>query len=584
MSFLFSPWGNQQFFDDNGNPAVDWKIHTYVAGSTTALATFTTSVGDVAQTNPIVLNALGFPTNGQIWLSAGRNYKLELTNAAGVVKKTGDVISGVASAGSYSQWLSPGLAPTYVSATVFTLVGDQTVAFHVGRKLRLKVTAGTVYGMIVASVYTTLTTVTLVMDSGALDAGLSSVDIGVLSRNESSAPLVSQLVPKDAAFTVVAAERRHQFDATGTWIMSLTAAAALGSGFTFSVRNSGIGVITVDPAGAELINGLATLAVLPGDSCDLMCNGAAWVTKAMPRTETTKLPTVTVVMSADTLVVAGIGHRLDFRSATLADGTSSAVSAAPANLVIPAGATLGGANGAARYIDILEMNVAGVSEFAVANTVAGGRRAEQGLVTTVAIDAASDLATVFYSTTARTDVPYRIVKRCVAINLDDKWKAPTWVSDITPMSAPRRMVQNLNITTGAVATGTTLIPSDDTIPQITEGDKYMELAITPTNVLSILEITVIVNMAVNVDAVHAIAGFRDAVADSFATMRTYRLAGVSSYMTFSARVVAGSVAATTFTVRAGGQVANTTTFNGVAGGRLLGGSLASSITIKEYLP
>ncbi len=44
-----------------------------------------------------------------------------------------------------------------------------------------------------------------------------------------------------------------------------------------------------------------------------------------------------------------------------------------------------------------------------------------------------------------------------------------------------RLVQVVNTETGAVATGTTVMPADNTIPQNTEGDEYMTLAITPTN-------------------------------------------------------------------------------------------------------
>ena len=52
----------------------------------------------------------------------------------------------------------------------------------------------------------------------------------------------------------------------------------------------------------------------------------------------------------------------------------------------------------------------------------------------------------------------------------------------------RNVVQVVNVMDGALATGTTVMPTDDTIPQITEGDEYMSLAITPKNALNILVI------------------------------------------------------------------------------------------------
>ena len=54
--------------------------------------------------------------------------------------------------------------PTYVSATSFTLSGDQTLTYTVGRRLKFTVTAGTVYGRILSSVFGALTTVTVIMD------------------------------------------------------------------------------------------------------------------------------------------------------------------------------------------------------------------------------------------------------------------------------------------------------------------------------------------------------------------------------------------------------------------------------------
>ena len=86
------------------------------------------------------------------------------------------------------QWYAPGLAPTYVSTLSFTLVGNQTAAFHVGRRFKAVVTAGTVYGRIATSVFTTLTTVTVVVDSGVLDSGLSTVYLSVLTAVNSGDP------------------------------------------------------------------------------------------------------------------------------------------------------------------------------------------------------------------------------------------------------------------------------------------------------------------------------------------------------------------------------------------------------------
>jgi hypothetical protein len=190
MTVKFAPWGNQQFFDENGDPAVGWKIYAYVAGSSTAQNTYTDSTGGTPQSNPIILNALGLPTTGQIWFTAGQMYKLVLTDENDVVQKTEDNLSGINDTSvSISQWASSGFTPTYVSTTSFTVVGDQTTDLHVGRRLQFTVTAGTVYGEILTSAYTTLTTVTVLMDgTQTLDSGLSAVNVSILRADQRAIP------------------------------------------------------------------------------------------------------------------------------------------------------------------------------------------------------------------------------------------------------------------------------------------------------------------------------------------------------------------------------------------------------------
>jgi hypothetical protein len=87
-----------------------------------------------------------------------------------------------------SDWVSSGLTPTYISGTQFSVPGNNVNLFQVGRRVQATVTAGTVYGAITASVYTTLTTVTLVLDgTEQLDSGLSAVNVGILNAQNPSA-------------------------------------------------------------------------------------------------------------------------------------------------------------------------------------------------------------------------------------------------------------------------------------------------------------------------------------------------------------------------------------------------------------
>ena len=79
---------------------------------------------------------------------------------------------------------------------------------------------------------------------------------------------------KTAAYTVVSGDLGKIVNCTsGTFTVSLTAAATLGSGFNCWVWNTGTGVITIDPNGAETIDGKTTYVLRAGQGTQIVCNG-----------------------------------------------------------------------------------------------------------------------------------------------------------------------------------------------------------------------------------------------------------------------------------------------------------------------
>jgi len=86
-----------------------------------------------------------------------------------------------------AEWINLGYTPTYISGTSFSLVGDKTSDFQVGRRVKMYgTTPSTLYGTIATSAYTSLTTVTVTMDSGTIDSNLTTVWISIISINSSS--------------------------------------------------------------------------------------------------------------------------------------------------------------------------------------------------------------------------------------------------------------------------------------------------------------------------------------------------------------------------------------------------------------
>lgn len=146
------------------------------------------------------------------------------------------------------------------------------------------------------------------------------------------------------------------------------------------------------------------------------------------------------------------------------------------------------------------------------------------------------------------------------------------------------VVQYVSTNFSAVATGTTILPFDDTIPQNTEGDQYMTQAITPKSLTNRLSIEVTAMASPSIAEHISAALFQDATAGALAAIAHYQTTGAGAVIL---RIVydmaAGTTSSTTFKVRIGPEGASTVTFNGSATARRFGGlGGVSNITIREY--
>ena len=282
-----------------------------------------------------------------------------------------------------------------------------------------------------------------------------------------------------------------------------------------------------------------------------------------------------------------------FRSATAGTGTYSVVeSTANLTLTISAGSTMGTTSAVAARFWVVLFNDAGTLRlgaincststaiYPLADDILASSTAEGGA-------GAADSAGVIYTGTAVTSKAMRVLGYIENTQATAGTYATT-PSKVQPwqpgMKLPGDVVQIARTATGTSATGTTLIPLDNTIPQNTEGDEYMTKAITPSaapNVLAVSAQWIGTNSHATPNV--TVALFQDTTANALAA--SYVTTSSAGPDIFNIRYVAVSAttSSTTFKIRAGNNNAGTTTFNGAGGAGLMGGVTNSFLEIVEIM-
>lgn len=124
------------------------------------------------------------------------------------------------------------------------------------------------------------TTAALNTDVGgiSIDEGVfpDKVNDGMRYMTKIMADSVTRHVVKTVgSYTPVKTDHNQFWRCTGAVTLNLTAAATLTDGWCLWVRANG-GAVTIDPSGAELIDGAATLVIPDGASCLIVCTGTAF--------------------------------------------------------------------------------------------------------------------------------------------------------------------------------------------------------------------------------------------------------------------------------------------------------------------
>ena len=258
------PIQSTQFIPGGNTPANGGQLFFYAAGSSTKQTVYKDNAAGVAWSNPIVLDSGGnLPSGGEVWFPTGQSFKVVFapsndTDPPASPYWSKDNLTGMNdTTASVSDWIS-GPTPTFVSATSFTLVGDQTLIFTKGRRIKTTNTGGTVLSTVVNSVFGATTTVTVVNDSpGVLDAGLSAVFYGLIDPSLSS---ISDYAIHRKGVAVASASTTNIWGTSGDYV-HVTGTNTI---FNFSTAPYAGSVRRLNFDGAAIISSSSALTV-PGN-------------------------------------------------------------------------------------------------------------------------------------------------------------------------------------------------------------------------------------------------------------------------------------------------------------------------------
>lgn len=280
-----------------------------------------------------------------------------------------------------------------------------------------------------------------------------------------------------------------------------------------------------------------------------------------------------------------------FRNVTAATGTPSYLTiTAPLSLTISSGSTMGFASGVAGRLWWVMFSDGGTPRIGLVNCRSGVNimPLRPGIASSTAEGGAggADSAQVIYTGTAVTSKAMTVLGYLEATEATaGTWAtAPSLIKMWQPGDPlPGDTLQVARNDTGAVATGSTALPADDTIPQNTEGDQFLSQAITPLGAPNLLGIIAALALSNGTSPRVVAALFRDSTANALAMQRAVQdTSARPTFCTLNWMELAGSTSPTTIKAR-GGSDAGTITFNGAGGGRLYGGAYNSFLEVREIM-
>ena len=163
------------FFDKDGNPLAFGKVYTYQTQTVIDKETFTTENGDVANTNPVILNGEGYAS---IYLEGSYSIVVDDQEDNNIWSED-PVSSNIA-----NEWINC-LAATYVSPTSFKVNGNATSTYEEGRRVRIDNGIATFSYSSVKSTSFAAGETTITVTDAVVAVGIVEVCLSVVGLNSS---------------------------------------------------------------------------------------------------------------------------------------------------------------------------------------------------------------------------------------------------------------------------------------------------------------------------------------------------------------------------------------------------------------
>jgi hypothetical protein len=455
------------------------------------------------------------------------------------------------------------------------------------------------------------------------DSILGALDTSVFLTGSVTAE--TPVVSKTADYSIVNADQTKVFNCNPTgssFTMTLPSAVTVGDGWRVTIGNTGTAnQVNIATVSAQTIDGQSSLALTTYlEDVTLVSDGANWHTS-----ETGNSPIV-----ARKYVAAGLGFSLiggNLICSVAASALTVAIKTAAGNdpssfspvkvvirgqaaadeeyavitltaatsVTVSSGSTLGTTNSVPFKVWVVGFNDGGTYRLGVVNCVSGTSIYPLGQFPIASSTAeggagAADSAQVIYTTSAVSSKPYHIVGYASyesGLGTVGTWgSTPTRFQLFGPgVPLPGTVIQAPRNQTGESATGTDVLPADNSIPQNDEGDEYLTQAITPTSAANVLRIKHKGLYASSANGnIMTASLLQDSTAASIAAQgATTPTTNTTVEISLEHQMIANTTSATTFKIRAGGSSAGTTTFNGVSAARLYGGVAASYLQIDEIM-